>query len=58
MPPSETVRQAISRQLSSLAPVLDGACRPSGLRIAVWLLPDGTLREIEASPVFTTREKR
>lgn len=59
MPLTDTVKQAIGHQLDALRPVLDGACRPNGLRIAVWLLPDGTLREIETTPVFKkTGERR
>lgn len=58
MPLTDTVKQAIGHQLDALRPVLDGNCRPNGIRIAVWLLPDGTLREIETAPVFTKKEVR
>lgn len=51
---TDTVKQAVTKHLDMLRPVLDGACAPNGVRIAIWLLPDGTLREIETTPVFRT----
>lgn len=51
MPVTDTLKQTISDHLEAIRPSLD-ACRPVAVRIAVWLLPDGTIREIETAPTY------
>jgi hypothetical protein len=55
---TDAIRQTVSEQIEALRPMLDGIRKPSGFRVAVWLNPDGRVREIEAEPVFKSRPER
>lgn len=44
--------RAVCNQIEQLRPNLDGGVRPCGVKVSIWLYPDGRLREIETAPVF------
>lgn len=58
MSPTDTLLKAITASVERLRPVLDGPIRPSGLKIALWLNPDGKLREVETTPTYKSTGPR
>jgi hypothetical protein len=46
---------AITASVERLRPILDGPVSPSGLKIALWLYPDGKLREIEVTTAYKAK---
>ena len=58
MTTTDALKRDVAEQIEALRPILDGARKPSGLRIALWLSPSGTMREIETQPVFKVQGER